>query len=139
MTPGSWPAGGQGRRAALSRESVIGIVSSCFSPLIRSTGSAARLSDLRNSRRNRIIPINSDNTFAWNCHFDRNEVGWRNPMGSLDLLRTRGCRPFSAENCPPDSFPGASNLGMTPEMVPLPHGVILSNAKDLLDSSLRSE
>ena len=26
-----------------------------------------------------------------------------------------GCRPFSAENCPPDSFPGAPNPGMTEE------------------------
>ena len=27
---------------------------------------------------------------------------------------TRGCRPFSTENCPLDSFPGATNPGMTP-------------------------
>ena len=34
-----------------------------------------------------------------------------------------GCRPFSAENCPLDSFPGAPNphkLGMTPEGSALP-------------------
>ena len=57
MTPVARSAGNQGRRAALSRESVIGIVSYCFSPLIRSTGSAARLSCSRHSRRNRIIPL----------------------------------------------------------------------------------
>jgi len=28
-------------------------------------------------------------------------------------LRALGCRLFSAENCPLDSFPGAPNLGMT--------------------------
>ena len=28
-----------------------------------------------------------------------------------------GCRPFSAENCPPDSFPGAPNPGMTEEAI----------------------
>ena len=42
LTPVTSSAGNQGRRAALSRESVIAIVSSCFSPLIRSTGAAAR-------------------------------------------------------------------------------------------------
>ena len=57
LTPVTGSAGGQGRRAALSRESVIAIVSYCFSPLIRSTGSAARLSFPRCSRRNRIIPL----------------------------------------------------------------------------------
>lgn len=47
MTPGTESVGGSGRRAALSRESEFVIVGCCFSPLLRGTGSAARLPNLQ--------------------------------------------------------------------------------------------
>jgi hypothetical protein len=69
--------------------------------------------------------MQDNHTLSANCNW----LGINGPQGIARAPRTqaslpRGCRPFSAENCPPDSFPGATNpRAAAPLMIPFARSI----------------